>query len=273
MRELIDCHVHTECNGHASGTVAEMVAAAHEAGLVGIVFSEHLPLPPELDPGQYLAPSDAAFFDYAVCVTAAQDAACERGLEIVLGAEVDWLSWRLTDTHRQLEIARQAGVTVLLGSVHFLDGWAFDDPNDLAEWDRRDVDEVWRDYFAHWCDAARSGLFDVMAHPDLPKKFGHRPSFDGREMHAEAARAASDGGVLIEVSTAGLRKPVRERYPGSELLAAFAERGVDVTVGSDAHQPAEVGFEIGATYEMLAAAGYRRVALPRARGEARWIGL
>ncbi len=276
MRELIDCHVHTEFNGHATGSVAEIVAATRNAGLVGIVFAEHLPLPFDLDPEGYLAPSPEEFARYATGVHEAREAVAAEpgpGLEIVLGAEADWLSWCLDKTHSQLAIAREAGVTVLLGSVHFIGGWAFDDPNDMTEWERREVDTVWEEYFSHWCDAARSGLFDVMAHPDLPKKFGHRPSFDTRELYAEAASAAAEGGVFVEVSTAGLRKPVAELYPGPELLAAFAERRVDVTVGSDAHQPGEVGFEIAATYETLRAAGYQRVALPRGRGEARWIEL
>ena len=75
-----------------------------------------------------------------------------------------------------------------------------------------------------WCDACRTGLFDVMAHPDLVKKFGHRPSFDPRDLYAEAARTAAETGVLIEVSTAGLRKPVGELYPGPDLLQRLLRR-------------------------------------------------
>jgi len=109
-------------------------------------------------------------------------------------------------------------------------------------------------------------MFDVMAHPDLVKKFGHFPSFDRRELYAEGAQVAADAGVLIEVSTAGLRKPVGELYPGAEFLAAFRAAGVAATVGSDAHEPAEVGFEIDAAYDALQTAGYDRVAFPDGRG-------
>jgi histidinol-phosphatase (PHP family) len=112
-----------------------------------------------------------------------------------------------------------------------------------------------------------------MAHPDLPKKFGHRPTFDPRELYAEAAHAAADAGVLIEVSTAGLRKPVAELYPGPELLQAFSDRGVGATVGSDAHAAGEVGYLIEEAYEALAIAGYREVAFPISREETRFIEL
>lgn len=271
MRELIDCHLHTEACGHASGTVAQMVSAAVFAGLAGVVMTEHLPLPADLDPGEYLAPKPEQFASYAREVRSMAERV--KGLEVVLGAEADWLPWRHEDTEAQLAVARAAGVDIILGSVHSLDGWVFDDPTDTSEWERRDVDEVWVQYFERWCDATRSGLFDVMAHPDLPKKFGHRPSFDTRELFEQAAAAAADGGVLVEVSTAGLRKPVGEIYPGPELLTAFCKAGVDVTVGSDAHEPADVGRDIVRAFDAAATAGYARVSFPRGQGDVRWVEL
>jgi histidinol-phosphatase (PHP family) len=155
---------------------------------------------------------------------------------------------------------------MVLGSVHFIDGWAFDDPDSVAEWDNRDVDEAWEQYFALWCDAARCGLFDVMAHPDLVKKFGHRPASDPAGLYREAAIAAADGGVLIEVSTAGLRRPVGELYPGPDLLQAFCQAHVGATVGSDAHAPGEVGYAIAKAYSALASAGYEHALFPDGRG-------
>lgn len=271
MRELIDCHIHTERCGHASGTASQMVSAAVFAGLAGVVMTEHLPLPEDLDPDRRLSMCDGEIEAYAEEVLGLAERV--RGLQVVLGAEADWLPGREGHTERILADARNAGVTVVLGSVHFIGDWAFDDPNDLSEWEKRDVDEVWSAYFSSWCDAARSGLFDVMAHPDLPKKFGHRPTIDPASLYDAAARAAAEGGVAIEVSTAGLRKPVAELYPSPELLQAFASRGVPATVGSDAHATAEVGFGIAGAYDALLSAGYERVALPVARDELRWFAL
>lgn len=260
MRELIDCHIHTERCGHATGTVAQMVGAAVFSGMGGIVLTEHLPLPESLDPDHQLAMLSCDLASYADEVR--EQAARVKGLEVVLGAEADWLPGRESFARDVRDTARELGVQVLLGSVHFLDEWAFDDPHRIEEWETHDVDTVWRDYFSVWCDAASSGVFDVMAHPDLVKKFGHRPGFDPRELYSQAAVAAAAGGVLIEVSTAGLRKPVGELYPASDLLEAFSAAGVGATVGSDAHAPDEVGYRLDAAYDALAKAGYDAVCFP-----------
>lgn len=271
MRELIDCHIHTDVCGHASGTVAQMVSAAVFDGIGGLVMTEHLPLPADLDPSGTLAPSDEAFSAYAAQVRETRDRV--KGMTVTLGAEADWLTGRESDMALQAAAARGAGVEVLLGSVHFLDGWSFDDPANLAEWDARDVDAVWESYFSAWCDAARSGRFEVMSHPDLVKKFGHFPSGDPGDMYAAAASAIRDSGAVVEFSTAGWRKPVGEPYPGPGLLAAFVDAGARFTVGSDAHAPSEVGYRIADAYEQLAAAGVRSVYLPLGDGEMKEIGL
>jgi len=271
VRELIDCHVHTELSGHGSGTVAQVVGAAVFKGLSGLVLTEHLPLPEGLDPGSHISMPHDGLVRYAADI--GEWAARARGVQVVAGAEADWIPGREAETAQIRQAALDAGIAILLGSVHFLDGWAFDDPHRIDEWGERDVDAVWRHYFEIWCDAARSGLFDVMAHPDLVKKFGHFPVSDVTDLYSEAARAALEGGVAIEVSTAGLRKPVAELYPGTELLSVFSQAGVPATVGSDAHDPAEVGLDIDRAYGALVAAGYRSVTFPVSRGEGRVIDL
>lgn len=271
MRDLIDCHIHTERCGHATGTVGQMISAGVFRGLTGMIMTEHLPLPEDLDPDRHLSMPACDLASYAEEVR--QMAERVKGVTVVLGAEVDWLPGREAAMAAVRAEAEALGVSVFLGSVHFLDGWAFDSPHSLDEWETRDVDEVWSSYFSVWCDAARSAMFDVMAHPDLPKKFGHRPGLDPRELYMEAANAAAEGGVLIEVSTAGLRKPVGELYPGPELLKVFYEAGVEATVGSDAHAADEVGYLIEGAYDAMAVAGYKRVAFPVSAEETRFIGL
>jgi histidinol-phosphatase (PHP family) len=262
VRELIDCHIHTERCGHATGTVDDYVRAAVRRGLVGVAITEHLALPDEFDPHRHLSMPACDLEDYLVEV----DLTSQRYPEIVVvaGLEADYLPGREAETAAALAEARDRsdGARFVLGSVHFIGDWAFDDPHDIEEWDRRDVDAAWTEYFALWSDAVRTGLFDCMAHPDLPKKFGHRASFDTRELYAEAARVAAESGVLVEISTAGLRKPVSELYPGHELLLAFCQAGVPVTVGSDAHEPDEVGYQIAAAYDAAARAGYSAVQFP-----------
>jgi histidinol-phosphatase (PHP family) len=273
VRELIDCHIHTERCGHAVGTVDDYARAGVRAGLTGVVFTEHLALPDEFDPHHHLSMPACDLEDYLVEV----DLARQRypALVVVTGLEADYLAGREAETAEAIRDARDRadGARVVLGSVHFIGSWAFDDPHDTAEWDRRDVDSAFRDYFDLWCAAARTGMFDVMAHPDLPKKFGHRPSFDTGELYSQVAGAAAEVGLLIEVSPAGLRKPVGELYPGHELLTAFQHAGVGATVGSDAHAPEEVGYRIAAAYDALAQAGYSAVQFPDGLGGWRSIEL
>jgi len=266
VRKLVDCHIHTARCGHASGTVDDYVTQGVRKGLYGMVITEHLALPDDVDPGHHLSMPACDLEDYLVEVDFARNRYPE--IALVTGLEADYLAGREHETAAALDVARAHadGARFVLGSVHFIGDWAFDDPHHVEEWDHRDVDAAWREYFSLWASAAKSGMFDVMAHPDLVKKFGHFPTFDPRELYAEAARVAAEAGVLIEVSTAGLRKPVGELYPGPDLLAAFSAAGVAATVGSDAHEPSEVGYQIDAAYDALAAAGYATVAFPDGAG-------
>jgi histidinol-phosphatase (PHP family) len=273
VRELTDCHIHTERCGHAVGTVDDYVSAAVKGGLVGIAITEHLPMPAGMDPNSEVSMPACDLEDYLVEVDLARNRYPE--IEIVTGVEVDYLPDRMDEVRATLEDAkkRSDGARFVLGSVHLLGGWTFDDPRTAESWESRSVDQVWEEYFATWCDACRTGLYDVMAHPDLVKKFGHKPSFDCREIYSQAARVAAETGVLIEVSTAGLRRPVGELYPGPDLLKAFCAAGVLATVGSDAHAPAEVGLQIEVAYDALATAGYRSAAFPDGSGGWRSITL
>jgi histidinol-phosphatase (PHP family) len=266
VRKLVDCHIHTQRCGHATGTVDDYVRAAVHAGLAGIVITEHLALPDDMDPHRHLSMPACDLEDYLVEVDFARRRFPE--ITIVTGLEADYLAGREAETAAALAQARahSDGATFVLGSVHFIGEWAFDDPHHVEEWDDHNVDDVWREYFALWNVAAQSGLFDVMAHPDLVKKFGHFPSFDPAALYHEAAQTAARAGVRIEVSTAGLRKPVGELYPGPALLAAFSEAGVAATVGSDAHDPSEVGDRIDVAFDALRDAGYQSVSFPDGSG-------
>jgi histidinol-phosphatase (PHP family) len=127
-------------------------------------------------------------------------------------------------------------------------------------WDAMPVEEVWQRYFESLGDLAGSGLADVLAHPDLVKIFGRRPAPEHvAECHERAAAAIAAAGVAVEVSTAGLRKPVGELYPDAALLARCRERGVGATLASDAHVAHDVGRDFDAALEHLHSAGYETV--------------
>lgn len=270
MRQLADCHMHTELCGHATGTASQMLKAVRDAGLVGAVMTEHLPLKEEFDPlGIYSMRGDVDM----LYVAELRDLRFDwDGADLVIGAESDWLSVDPAWTHESVASARKAGVEVVLGSVHFLDGWAFDDPNYVEEWEKHDVDKVWEQYFTEWGKAASSGLFDVMSHPDLVKKFGYYHS-NPAEIYDEAARIAAEAGVLVEVSTAGWRKPVAEQYPSVDFIKRFIDHGVNFTLGSDAHDPKEVGYRLDDAADLLLSLGVKRAAYPQKNGDIRWLDL
>lgn len=258
--ELVNCHTHTVRSGHGEGTVAQLADAASEAGITTLAVTEHLPLPAGIDPTFETSMDPMTVGEYRSEVLAAREAHPE--MEVILGGELDWLSWR--DDNLESRAAACEGLEFVLGSVHFIDGWAFDDPAHRAPWDDVQLaDAAWRRYLDIWCEMAASDLpIDALAHPDLIKKFGVLPSFDLRPWHERMAEAAAASGRMVELNTAGLRKEVREEYPAPALLRAFFEAGVECTIGTDAHSPAEVACGLGRAREALAEAGYAHVVVP-----------
>lgn len=255
---MIDMHVHTRRCRHAQGSVEDVLAAARQRGLRYLGFAEHLPLPSALvdhDPraASYAMP-EAELPDYVAEVMAVAADERDRGPRVLLGVEADLHPGNEAHVRRLLSSAR---FDFVLGSVHYIDGWAFDDPDLIEGYDRWDPDRLWARYFEDLAAAAASGIADAIAHPDLPKKFGCSPRTDPRELYEAFADAVADAGVAVEVSTAGLRKPCAEIYPAPDLLAALNRRGVPVTIGSDAHAPDEVGYAYDAAVAALIAAGYR----------------
>ena len=180
-----------------------------------------------------------------------------RGLPVKLGLEVDFVREQQAEL---AELIEPYPWDFLLGSVHEVLQVAVDQEPGI--WDRLSVEEVWRGYFRDLAHLARSGHVDVLAHPDLAKIYGRRPEPEiVAELHNEIAEACADAGVAVEVSTAGLRKPVGELYPDESLLAAFRQRGVPITTASDAHTSELVGFELGQAVELARRVGYETVSV------------
>ena len=184
-----------------------------------------------------------------------------RGLPVKLGLEVDYVGERQA---RLAELLEPYPWDFLLGSVHWIDGLAIDLQPGL--WASASVEEVWRRYVAALSELAASGAVDVLAHPDLAKIFAQRP--DPRvlaELHERLAEAIAAAGVCVEVSTAGLYKPVGELYPDAELLRACRDRGVPITLAADAHVPANVGRDLDRAVDHARQAGYETVTVFEAR--------
>lgn len=258
---MIDSHVHNARCGHASGRVGEYVDAARAAGLSIVTFTDHLPMPAGY-PQHYTMRHDE-LEDYIAEVRGqAALSAAQGGPEVLCGVEADWLPGHVEWTR---DLLSGLELDVVLGSVHFIEDWAFDDPDLIERYGAWEIDALWDRYFSELASAARSGLFDVMAHPDLVKKFGFRPESDSEPWFENVAWALAQSGCAVEVSTGGLRKPVGEIYPALGLLKACRRRGVPATTGSDAHAPGEVGYAFDRARTLLREAGYDSLVVYRNR--------
>ncbi|MGI5939764.1 MAG: histidinol-phosphatase HisJ family protein [Thermoleophilia bacterium] len=257
---LPDYHTHTERCGHASGRPFEYVQAARAAGLLAIGVADHFPLLPSPNPELTMDIDDLG--DYIAEVESLKEA--HPGF-VLLGVEADYRPETVTELAALLA---EYPFDYVIGSVHFLGEWAFDDPQQIERYAGRDIDRSWAEYLQLVGDAADSGLFTILGHLDLMKKFGHRPtrSLD-RELERLVERVAH-AGVLVEINTAGLHKPVNEIYPAPHLLRLLHEAGVAITFGSDAHRPTEVGRDFAQAAALARLAGYDTYAMldPQAGG-------
>ena len=188
------------------------------------------------------------YFDWIAAARAAAG-----GMPVRMALEVDWIeggeSWIEN-------LAARAPWDYLIGSVHYIGAWNFDNPAEKQRFADFGAEEAWDRYWLLFASAARSGYFDIMGHPDLIKKFGHRPGGDLRRYYEPAVAAVADAGIAIEINTAGLFKDVREMYPALDFLTLARSAGIPLTINSDAHAPSEVGRAFPAAIELARAAGY-----------------
>jgi histidinol-phosphatase (PHP family) len=250
-----DYHTHTPLCFHAQGEPEAFVDAALAAGLTEYGISDHAPQVPEpFDDWRML---EASLPDYFLWVERARIRAAGR-IPIRVGLECDWLPgcepWIAN-------LAARHDWDYLIGSVHYLDTWDFDNPKWLGRWAESDVAEVWTRYWKTYAQMAESGLFDILGHPDLVKKFGHTPPGDLARYYEPAVNAIAAAGCLIELNTAGWHKPCAEAYPAAGFLELACSAGVPLVLSSDAHAPNEIGRDFARAIALAKAAGYRETTL------------
>jgi len=184
--------------------------------------------------------------------------------DLRLGIEADYVTGREDRIARFLE---QRDWDYVIGSVHFVRDAAvdLDGPEWEHVWGRGDsADKVWQRYFETLAEAARSGLYDIMAHPDLVKVWGSarpQPERDPRHYYEPAVEAMLDAGVAMEVSTAGLRKPVGEIYPSQPFLEMAVDAGIPIALSSDAHVPEQLAFRYEDAVKLLEEVGVNELAV------------
>jgi histidinol-phosphatase (PHP family) len=247
-----DYHLHTPLCGHATGAPRDYVLAAQREGLVEIGFSDHNPMPTQFDDWR-MAPDQLP--QYLALI---EDARREfPRYPIRLGLECDFIPGH--EGHIKT-LTGQANWDYLIGSVHYVTpDWDIDNPKHLKRWNEQPVEDIWQAYFAAYTKMVESCLFDFLAHPDLVKKFGHRPKGDLSRFYREMLDAAAEAGSVLEVSTAGLRKDVKEIYPSRDFLEEAYRRHIPIVINSDAHAPEEVAYEFDRAYKLVTDIGYTEV--------------
>lgn len=254
---------------YPAGLIEAYVESAAARGVEHLGFTEHLYRCVEAEaalgafwedePRRDLADHTAGFVradrtlsldGYVDAVLAAKD----RGLPVALGLEVDFFPHTIGAV---LDLIDPYPWDFLIGSVHWIGGWSIDSSEVAYEYARRGVERAWTEYFALEEQLARSGVVDVLAHVDLPKKYGYRPAEEPVERYRAVVEAAVSSGTAVEVSSQGLRNPAREVYPSPAFLDMFSRAGVPITLASDGHRPEEAGDGVADVVAAARRAGYR----------------
>ncbi|NLD63373.1 MAG: histidinol-phosphatase HisJ family protein [Bacteroidales bacterium] len=177
-------------------------------------------------------------------------------IAVRMGLEIDYLPNREDVTDR---IISSYPFDYIIGSVHYLG----DETVDLGPefYMGKDIDLIYENYFNLVCEAASTGLFDIMGHPDLVRIHRYHPEADITHLYSMLASAFEIHNVAFELNTNGRNKPLHDFYPDRHYLQLFAEHGVPVCVNSDAHFPERVGQYFPEGYDLLQRAGYKQMAV------------
>lgn len=258
---LADLHTHTKYS-HGGNSPAEMHAAAQARGIELIGFTEHSPRPVGFDyTHEYRDRLTRHLPDYASEVLALKAANADGPCRVLFGMEMDWLEGQ-TDFTRASSTAYN--FDYLLGSVHFIGRWGFDDGADPWRVMSQEECEVqYTRYFEAWEAMLASGLFNIAAHPDLIKIFSveqfhiwlHKPQ--SRELVRRGLTALRKSGMSMEISSAGIRKACREIYPAPPIMVMAAEMELPISFASDAHVTDDVGYGFARLASYASAFGFR----------------
>lgn len=263
-----DYHTHTTLCGHAAGAPAAYLDAALKAGLTEYGISDHVPYPVGMDVNGRMFPEQ--WVDYLKIVDDLRILADDR-IQIRLGVEIDWVPGKMDETYA---LIRDTPFDYVIGSVHFIDGFAFDHPDSVPLWQEEgSADRIWSRYLSELSAMAKSGCADIIGHLDLPKKFGFYPSprvmqtiRDGMAMVFESAAAR---GMAIDLNTSGWRKPINACYPDAEFLKMAAAAGLGLTLGSDAHDPSEIAYRFDDAVAFAQHCGFKELTLFNHRNQIR----
>ena len=243
----IDLHNHTTRCNHAKGSMESYIKRAIELGIDIYGFSEHAPM--DFDSHYRLKFEEMNAYTSDVYKLKEK---YKNNIQILLGYEVDYLKGYMD------ERVLKSDVDYLIGSVHFLGEWGFDNPEFNKEYKNKDIEQIWQEYFDNIESMAKTGIFDIVGHLDLIKIFNFMPTKDIRIIASNALKAIKQSNMVIELNSAGLRKPTKEIYPSPLLLEMAYELDIPITFSSDAHALGQVGFKYNEVIKLAKKIGYSK---------------
>jgi len=226
---IVDLHNHTKLCNHADGEIYEYIEKAIKNNTKCFGFSDHAPM--DFDTKYRM--NFKQMKKYEADILRAKEKYKDK-IEILLGYEVDYLKGHIDKR------VLNADVDYLIGSVHFIDEWGFDNPEFIGNYENQDIDVIWQKYFDAIEKMAQSKLFDIVGHLDLIKVFKFMPNKNIVDIAKNALLAIKEAEMTIELNVAGFRKPIKEAYPSHELLKEAFKLNIPITFGSDAHKPEQV---------------------------------
>ncbi|MFT9486890.1 MAG: histidinol-phosphatase HisJ family protein [Tepidibacillus sp.] len=248
---ITDYHVHLETGPYTINWLMKYLEIANERGVTDLGFSEH---------GYRFKQSKAILFNPWIEERQTEDVdeyvslileAKKRGLPVKLGIELDYFPGKEKEIEQFLA---PYPWDYVIGSVHWLDDWGFDLIEMREQWNQRAILEAYQEYFSRVELLLDTKQFDILGHVDVIKVFGYRPSEDEHEtlysLYDRVVEKIAQSGITVEMSTAGLRKPVQELYPAPALMEKLAKYNIPMIINSDAHRPEHVGadYDIGIKY-------------------------
>jgi len=251
---IVDLHNHTPRCHHAEGKMEEYIEKALLSGTKYFGICDHAPM--DFDPEYRMAFNEMAQYQSDVLE---QKEKYKKQIEILLGYEVDYLQGHMDKR------VLNADVDYLIGSVHFLDEWGFDNPEFIGNYESKNIDEIWQKYFDTIEEMAKSKLFDIVGHLDLIKVFKFMPKGNINEIAKNALIAIKNADMVLELNIAGYRKPVAEPYPSRSLLKQAFDLDIPITFSSDAHKPEQVALFNDEIVKMAKDVGYKKCAFFRKR--------
>ena len=255
---LTDYHIHVERGPYTVEWLQKFAQQAEAAGINDWGISEHAYRFLETRSifwNAWVEPRQTERMDeYFAMIQQAR----QQGIKVKFGIEMDFFPGKEKEIE---DFLGRYPFDYVIGSVHWIDQWGIDLAEMREEWDKRLVEESWLAYFDRIFALAKSRLFDIAAHLDLAKIFKYIPQNQEFLLgqYERAAKALAESGTCIEISTAGLRKPVGEIYPHPLLLKVCQQHGVPIVISSDAHCPDDVGADFEQAIQLARQAGYREI--------------